>query len=356
MANLYSKYKVFHYKEKIDSLPAHVDEIKPPVHIRIKPTNICNHNCSYCAYRSENLQLGCGMVKTDYIPRSKILEIMDDIIEMQIKAVTFSGGGEPLCYPHLLDAVKKLVDSPVRFASLTNGSLLKGEIAELFSHHATWIRVSMDGTDSDSYAKYRQCDRREFKKVMSNMRSFKQLGGSCYLGVSLIVDDRNVNTIYSFAEQLKELGIDSIKFSPCIVSNIAAKNNAYHRTIFHTARDQISRALDHLNDASFEIYDSYHTLDEKFAKNYSWCPYCQILPVIGADLNIYSCQDKAYNFEEGMMGTIKDARFKDFWFSDKKNFFRINPSLVCNHHCVANSKNKMIIEYLSMNREHLPFV
>ena len=85
MANLYSKYKVFHYKEKIDSLPAHVDEIKPPVHIRIKPTNICNHNCSYCAYRSENLQLGCGMVKTDYIPRSKILEIMDDIIEMQIR-------------------------------------------------------------------------------------------------------------------------------------------------------------------------------------------------------------------------------------------------------------------------------
>jgi 2-iminoacetate synthase ThiH len=75
--------KVFHFKEKVDSLPRDVDRILPPLHIRIKPTNVCNHNCGYCAYRVDNLQLGKDMVTKNQIPREKMLEIIDDIVEME---------------------------------------------------------------------------------------------------------------------------------------------------------------------------------------------------------------------------------------------------------------------------------
>ena len=40
-----------------------------------------------------------------------MMEILDDIIEMDVKGVTFSGGGAPFYYPYLLEAVKKLIDS-----------------------------------------------------------------------------------------------------------------------------------------------------------------------------------------------------------------------------------------------------
>jgi len=63
-------------------------------------------------------------------------------------------------------------------------------------------------------------------------------------------------------------------------------------------------------------------------------------PCIGADLNMYPCQDKAYNLEEGLLGSIKETRFKDWWFSNKNNFFKVDPSKVCNHHCVAKVKIK----------------
>ena len=95
MGQLYTKYKIFHFKDKIDSLPRDVEEIKPPIHIRIKPTNVCAHNCWYCAYKASNLQLGKDMVTKDFIPKDKMMEIIDDIIEMGVKAVTFSGGGDP---------------------------------------------------------------------------------------------------------------------------------------------------------------------------------------------------------------------------------------------------------------------
>ncbi len=356
MGILYTTMKVFHFKEKIDSLNKESKTIEPPVHIRIKPTNVCGHRCKYCAYRADNLQLGKDMVIKDHIPREKMMEITDDIVEMGVKAVTFSGGGDPFCYAYLLDTVKKLSQTPVKFASLTNGSRLDGEVAEIFAHKGTWLRVSMDGWDNESYASYRGVSKDEFSKVMSNMENFKKLGGGCFLGVSLIVDKMNSAHVYDSISRLKSTGVDSVKVSPCIVSNDGPENNEYHRTVFNNVKEQIKKAVQDLSDDKFEIFDAYHELDEKFDKEYTWCPYLQVLPVIGADLNIYPCQDKAYNIEEALVGSIKNQRLKDFWFNDKSKFYKINPSIVCNHHCVANNKNKIVLDYLNADKEHLGFV
>lgn len=351
--SLYTNLKIFHFKDKIDSL-LKKDKIMPPIHIRIKPTNVCNHNCSYCAYRTDNLQLGKDMVTTDFIPKEKMMEIIDDIIEMKVKAVTFSGGGEPFCYPYLLDAVKKLAESPVKFATLTNGALLKGEVAKIFAKHGTWLRISIDGWDNQSYSKYRDVPEGEFEKVMKNIENFKKIKGKCYLGASIIADKKNASHIYELIIRLKEAGVDSVKVSPCIVSNGGKENNDYHMPIFNIAKEQISKAKN--SNKNFEIYDAYHEQLETFKKDYTWCPYLQILPVIGADMNIYPCHDKAYNIDQGLIGSIKEISFKEFWFSDKNKFFKINPSIHCNHHCVVNAKNKSILEYLNANKEHLDFV
>ncbi|MFH1593949.1 MAG: radical SAM protein [Candidatus Omnitrophota bacterium] len=353
---IYSNLKIFHYMDKIDSLSPSVDRVMNPIHIRIKPTNICNHNCRYCAYRVDGLQLGKDMNRRDQIPREKVMEILDDIVEMGVKSVTFSGGGEPLCYPHLTEAINRLRSSSVKFAALTNGSLLDGDLAAIFARYGTWLRVSMDGWDEESYSGYRGVDRREFAKVMSNIERFKKLGGKCILGVSIIVDRVNAAHIYQFVKRLKDIGIDNVKISPCIVSNDGAENNLYHSSIFDTVKEAIGRMVNDFADDGFEINDSYHTLEERFNKEYSWCPYLQILPVIGADLNIYPCQDKAYNLKDGLIGSIKERRFKDFWFLDKSKFFKIDPRAACNHHCVANVKNKLVLEYLEQDREHLEFV
>jgi len=357
MGLLYTKMKVFHFKEKIDSLPESVDKILAPIQIRIKPTNVCAHNCWYCAYRAENLQLGKDMVQANFIPKDKMLEIIDDIAAMGVKSVTFSGGGDPFHYPHFLDALKKLSMTKVKFATLTHGARLEGEVAEIFAQKGTWVRVSMDGWDDQSYSKYRRVPREEFSRVLDNMKRFKELKGKCYLGVSVVVDKENAAHLYELIEKLCNYSkVDSVKVSACIVSNIGSENNAYHKPLFEEVKKQLSRAIADFTKKGIEIYDAYHLLDDKFSKEYSWCPYLQIVPVIGADLNVYACHDKAYNFEEGLLGSIKTARFKDFWFSEKDKFFRIKPSLNCNHHCMMNANNKMILDYLNADKGHLEFV
>lgn len=355
MANKYSNLKIFHYQDKLDSLPITNETIKAPIHIRIKPTNVCNHNCWYCAYKVDNLQLGQDMVERDYIPMEKMMEIIEDCKDMGVKAITFSGGGEPFTYRYFNETIKKLIEYKIPFASLTNGSKLKGEIAELFAYNATWLRISIDGCDDESYAVARSVKVGEFSKIIDNMKAFAQIKNRvCSLGVSYIVDKTNFSKIYEFTQLMKSIGVDSIKISACIVDNDGKKNNEYHQPFFEEAKALSQKAKKELESESFEVFDSYHLLEETFEKEYTWCPYSQILPVIGADLNIYPCQDKAYNLDNGLVGSIKDVSFKEFWMNDKDKFFKINPSCHCNNHCVADGKNKMILDYLDV--EHLGFV
>lgn len=355
MALLYTKMKVFHYREKLASLPPEVSNHIAPLQIRIKPTNVCNHNCYYCAYRVENQDLGQDMNLNDAIPRDKMMELLDDCITMGVKAITFSGGGEPFCYTYFKDCVDKLAQSPIKFAALTNGSFLSGGVAESFSRHGTWIRVSMDGWDDHSYAEYRGCKPGEFSKIVSNMELFKKLGGPCYLGVSIVVDQKNCDHFYDLIARLKDIGVDSVKISPCIVGNSGQKNNEYHSGIYAKVKDTIYKAKANFEKPGFELFDSYHGQLETFEKHYDWCPYIQLVPVIGADLKLYSCHDKAYS-PSGVLDTLKDKRLQDAWYGNQEKFFRIKPSRDCNHHCVSNEKNQLILEYLNADIAHLDFV
>lgn len=355
MANKYSNLKIFHYQDKLDSLSKDTNEIKAPIHIRIKPTNVCNHNCWYCAYKVDHLQLGKDMIEKDYIPEEKMMKIIDDCKEMGVKSLTFSGGGEPFIYKYFTQTIKKVIENNISFASLTNGSKLYGEIANLFALNATWLRISIDGYDDKSYADYRDIKEGEFSKIVQNMKNFVNIPNrTCNLGVSFIIDDKNYTQIYNFTKLMKNIGVDSIKLSGCVVDNEGIKNNEYHQPFYDEAKRLSSLAKRELEDEYFEVFDSYHLLEDKFHKDYTWCPYAQINPVIGADLNVYPCHDKAYNLDNGLLGSIKEQSFKEFWMNDKEKFFKIDPSCHCNNHCVVNDKNKMILDYL--NVEHLGFV
>lgn len=354
MGKLYSALKMFHYQSKLDSLPAE-QAITAPLHIRIKPTNHCNHACRYCAYRDPNQSLGKDMRITDSISRGKMIEIARDVVAMGVKAVTYSGGGEPLVYPYLLEASRILVDGGVRIACLTNGALLRDEKAEFFAHNAVWVRVSMDGWDDASYQSYRGVKDGEFTRIMRNIEAFNAQGGTCLLGVSYIVDNENYAHVREMLENLKNVGVRSVKVSACIVSNDAERNNAYHAPYFGFVQDTIRQAVADLGDDSFEILDAWHTVSGRFEKDYDWCPYIQINPVIAADMGVYPCHDKAY-VKEFQLGSLSGQSFRQFWENGKDRTLSIRPRGDCLHHCLVNEKNRMLLEYLDLDPVHGAFV
>jgi len=354
MGTLYSNLKFLRYAEHIDAIRTR--RVVPPVHIRIKPFNHCNHDCWYCAYRVGNLQLGEDIDYKDQIPEKKMFEIVDDVIAMGVKAVTFSGGGEPLLYKPLPEVVRRLAEGGVRVATLTNGSNLKGRVADAFAEFGTWVRVSNDAWDDASFSASRGVRDGEFTKLLRNMCEFSARGSRCVLGVSYIIDETNCSHVYEACKLFKDAGVNHVKFSGVVVSNSGVENNAYHTRIRDIVAGQIERAQK-LADDSFSVINHYHDLDERFQKSYPMCPYLMFLTVIGADCRVYTCQDKAFT-ESGTLGSIRDQSFRDFWFSEenRKRIFGLNPSKECMHHCVSHGKNLAIMDLLSIDPDHGVFV
>jgi MoaA/NifB/PqqE/SkfB family radical SAM enzyme len=354
MSTLYSTLKFLRFSEQLEALKN--NRVTAPVHIRIKPINRCNHNCWYCAYRFDDLKLGEDMNESDVIPEDKMFEIVDDIISMGVKAVTFSGGGEPLLYKPLPDVINRLAAAGVKVASLTNGANLKGRMADAFAKHGTWVRISVDAWDDASYVKSRGARAGEFGRLLDNIKAFTDTGTKCVLGISFIVGKNNYTRLAEVAELFKQAGANHIKMSGAVVSNEVSGNNTYHAEIKDEVARQITEAQK-LASEHFTVLNHYHDLDERFQKDYHICPFLQFLTVIGADLQVYTCQDKAYTVE-GTLGSIRDRSFKDYWFSEENRarLFAFDPTERCGHHCVTHSKNLAIMEYLSIDSDHGMFV
>jgi MoaA/NifB/PqqE/SkfB family radical SAM enzyme len=354
MSTLYSNLKFLRYADHIKAL--HEQRVVAPVHIRIKPINRCNHNCWYCAYRVSNLKLGEDIDYKDDIPEAKMFEIVDDVIAMGVKAVSFSGGGEPLLYKPLPEVVRRLAAGGVRVATLTNGSNLKGNVADAFAEHGTWVRVSTDAWDDHSFAESRGIREGEFSRLLHNLSEFSGRSSKCVLGVSFIVNETNCNHLYDACVLFKNAGVNHVKFSGVVISNFGAENNAYHARIRDIVTEQIVRARS-LADGRFAVVNHYHDLDDRFQKSYTACPYLMFITVIGADCKVYTCQDKAFTVS-GTLGSIKELRFRDFWFSEenRRRIFGLDPSKDCTHHCVSHGKNLAIMDLLSIDPEHGTFV
>jgi len=361
--NKYSNYKIFGFPEKLESFEH--DRIDAPLYVRIKPTNRCNHDCYWCVYadsfRKKNKpdEFGSGhiqsemhteMIESDVIPREKLLETLDIFKDIGVKAVTYSGGGEPLFYKHIVEAMERTISNGIDLSIITNGELLNESRAEVLSK-AKWVRISMDYTDSTQMKNFRRVNEKSFTRVMQNIKSFAQIkDNNCDLGVNYIVHKDNCQNLARFAEIMKEYGVENVRFSPMWIPNFTE----YHDCIKGVVEEQLQFASQLIDDR-FTVNSTYN-IDDKLhspVREYEKCYINQIVPVLGADMNIYTCHNKAYD-REGVIGSIKHQDFKSVWFSDatKRFFSEFNAKERCQHQCSNDKKNIIIGQYIQSSLDN----
>ena len=359
MNKLYSDLKIFNFPSKINDISR--GRLSSPIHVRLKPTNRCNHRCGYCCYRNNKLYLNQLFRASDQIQWEKMKELITDFGRMGIKSVTFSGGGEPLFYPYFIETVVGLFSLGIKIGVLTNGSLLKGKIAETLAKKADWVRISMDAANPDMYALVRNVSVKEFSRVCANIRNFSKLKKDrCHLGVNFIVTRQNYAEVYKFLKLMKKIGIGHVKLSEAIISTNQEENRKHYRQVSGLVRSQVLKGIADLADNKFSIIDrfDYSASNEAgYNKDYARCAFLQCLTVIGADANIYACQDKAYT-KSGKLGSIKQDSFHKVWFGNetKKKMWKLNPSKDCLHHCAQHTKNLLLSDYLDIYKDHAGFV
>lgn len=346
----YSELKIFKHPQKLEDIKNEI--ISSPIYVRIKPTNICNHNCYYCSYADKNLNLRENVIKTDSIDWNILKRTINELADIGTKAVTFSGGGEPLVYPKINDAMKLVLDRGMDLSIITNGQNLNGESADILKD-AKWVRISVSSNLASVFSKTRGVPEDWFISLCRNIREFSKIKNkNCELGINCVVNHLNANQIYNIALTYKYLGVNHVKYAARITKDL----HEYHSSFKDDVINQITRAQDELNDSNFKVIDKYKEhfdLSAVFQRTYSKCPISQIITVIAADGKVYLCHDKAY-VPGGSLGDLNKNTFKEIWESyDFKNF---DAKEKCKHHCIYDSRNILINNFLDMNDEHINFI
>ena len=349
----YSNMKVLYHTEKIEDLKN--NKRTAPVYIRIKPTNVCNQSCYYCVYADNQVFENRKLDKRMSIPWEKMEEIILDISDMGVKAVTFSGGGDPLCYHSIIPALQMVKDASMDYSIITNGQELRGEKATCLAD-AKWIRISMDAADAATYEKIRHV--KTYNQVIDNIADFARIkSAECTLGINFVVTQDNYSKIYEFCDMMKKIGVNNIKFSPLMVKEDIP---TYHKAIQKEVEKQLAMAKQKLNTDTFSIVDKYSDdmmLDSDFEKQYCTCYMKEIFTVIAADQKVYFCHQRAYR-PDGIIGDISNKSFKDMWFSDEttKRFKEMNAKNECDFRCAFDERNILLNDLLNLDRNHINFI
>lgn len=352
-ATPYSNLKIFAHAEALNKIGK--DERVAPIYIRMKPTNYCNHNCYYCSYADSALGLRDSVNKQDQIPWDKMQEIIDDIGDMGVKAVTFSGGGEPLVYPYIVQAMKGVLDKNIDLSIITNGQLLKDEKAEILTR-AKWVRVSFDSANAETYARTRSIPEKAFDETCGNIEHFAKIKGEdCELGINFVINHENADQVLEMAKLTKQLGVNHIKFAARVTKDLFE----YHAPFKESVIEQLHKA-EELNGDGFRVINKYEgDFDSAlvFSRKYEKCYINRIFCVIAADSRVYFCHDKAY-VASGVVGDLSNQSFKDLWFSPEviKRYRDFDPCKECNHHCVYDDRNELLNTFFSLDRKHINFI
>lgn len=325
-----------------------------PIYIRIKPTNLCNQNCYYCHYKNPYLTLD-QYVPADEIKREKMLEIVRDMKDIGVKAVTFSGGGEPLLYPYIEETMEAVLDAGIDLSIITNGTLLTGRKAELLSQ-AKWVRISLESGCAETYSKIRGVAGEAFEDLCENIREFAQnKSKDCELGINFVIGPGNYKEVYQAGKLMQSLGVNHIKYTALMSDNAEKMHEPFKNQVI----EQIHQLMDE-NEAEVKIinlYESDFDTNAVFGRNYNFCGIKDYVTVIAANSKIYYCHDKAY-LSQGEIGDISDRSFKEVWFSEEttRKFAQFDPQEVCRHHCVYDDRNELLNTFYSLDKNHINFI
>ena len=193
-------------------------ERAPPLSLELVPTDKCNLNCRSCwrqNYSEEELEEKFS----DEMSDERLLKLIDEAAELDVREVIFVGGGEPLSREIVPKLIEKIKDYGMEGDLVTNGTLVTKEKARLLVNSG-WNRIkfSVDGPDPEVHDDLRGKEG-AFAKTIDNIKYISQLREEKdaeypKLYFNTVVSKRNYDKLPEMVRLADKLGIDGIQLLP----------------------------------------------------------------------------------------------------------------------------------------------
>lgn len=310
-----------------------------PVLFEIDPSNKCNQDCPWCSFsrlRSESQAVMCA---------DKLKEVLDSMWDMGVKAINWTGGGEPLMNKYLPDVIEYAYKKGFSQGMFTNGLLLKKSIADRIVPVMNWIRFSLDGYDEESYAKSHGTSEKSFNVVLDNIRYASSIKKRCDIGVGFIINEDNYHGIETVVLLAKDMGVDYIQLKPVTYRPWEKQISRDVVEYFYDKSIDMEKHSDHRFNVMVTHYRFQDMMSEKHGRNYKKCMSHHFQGAVGADSKVYIC-DHHKGEKEYELGDLNVNTLQEIWDSDKRkkviDFLDSSDLSQCQSCCRGHETNKLL--------------
>ena len=257
-----------------------------PINIEISPCGMCNATCPWCFYGAH--QSG------KLLDSNLLIKFINDAICNGVKAITWTGGGEPTLHPNFKTFIKEL---NIQQGLITNGLKIPDYDPTTFS----WIRVSKTNKDWN-------------KQSLKILRDCKSVG----LCINYVGNEREIEETL---ELVYELNIDYLQVRPAL--NI----NGEHTSI----------NVPSITDKKL-ILTEYKFKESNNERIYSKCEGYHFVPFLWEDGNLDVCAYKKNNLLYNI-GNINNLSYADLLLKFPKFVNVTNDCQIC---CKNHEINSLI--------------
>jgi len=273
-----------------------------PILVEIAPTGYCNASCPWCFFKEKQ--------DKERISTPVLLRAIDDLVKLGIKAINWSGGGEPTLHPDFERFLFHAARQGVKQGLFTNGyNTIPAQ--ELFA----WIRISL--TDKG------------FARIKKPHVPF----GICVNHVESYSND----DLLGFCLEAHNFGARYFQIRPALVGS-------YDKQPILKAPTFLQRCAGH----NFDVYVTDYKYKEAIKpKDYSECYGYHFCPSIDWNGKLSVCLYLTLN-PEYILGDLNKESLLDIWHAIEKSAVVTEK---CQNCCKNHEINKLLYKTKNIHLE-----
>lgn len=267
-----------------------------PIVLDIDLTNNCPHNCPACPGEWRN-------DPSAELSTAEAIDYIHQFAEMGTKAVSFTGGGDPLAHPECLSIIETTKRLGLHVGIITNAAALSDRGAVRLKSCADWIRVSLDAGTPEMFAHIHGVSAQQFAYVLGRVKQLAEADGAATVGVGFLTNTETQSEMSTAAGLVKKCGADYIQYRP--FNHDLTDVSAIIHDIERLYADDTFRVL--------ASWPKYREMCEGYSKPYKQCHFPHFDTVVTAKGNMHVCCDM--RCPAGLIGSLRENSARELWNS-----------------------------------------
>lgn len=225
-----------------------------------------------------------------------------------VKAVVWSGGGEPTTHPLCLSILEHAQKLGFQQGMYTLGGLLTEAYAQRLAAALSWVVISLDAVNGETYAAEKGVPAERFDDVLFGIKALVAARGAA-VGVSFLLHRDNWMQCDAMLTLARDLGATYVTFRPAIRTSPANPSECYDD------RNWISCALPYLQDMADDPFveidvDRFIDYRDWRSHGYETCHGVKLTATITPDGRVWICPQR-----RGVtpLGDLRLDTFQEIW-------------------------------------------